>query len=466
MKKKDNLGATIDSGAQDWQIFQQGRDGTADIVLTGRWKTREPYKMAAVLARIVYEDSCESVSPALDWVPATTRKNGTWTLRLRGVPVGGLYRIETMLQLNGGPVEWAQRGDLVHHVGVGDVWVITGQSNAAGYGKSPATDAPEMGVHMFHADGSWKLAAHPLGDSTGTLYSANREGANASHSPWLAFARTLKARLGYPIGLIPASLGGSPVKSWDRTEDGYLFSNMLSYIADAGGGVRGVVWYQGESDTGVRELKLYKGRFRRFVADLRKTMKDRTLPVITCQLNRFININTHTDADAAWERMREIQRQLARSMSNVFIVATVDLGLSDGIHTDSQGNIVIGERAASCALGGVYGFDVKYRHPDCVSAKLVKSKQIDLAFDHVDHRLHYDGQVRSERPFAVRDEIGDIPIDAICVKAPSRIELTLSRKPQRNCRVVGAPTISPARILPFDIRGYRPMLAFTMKVTP
>ena len=33
-------------------------------------------------------------------------------------------------------------------------------------------------------------------------------------------------------------------------------------------------------------------------------------------------------------------------MSNVFILSTLDLSLSDGIHTNSSGNIAIGQRAA------------------------------------------------------------------------------------------------------------------------
>jgi sialate O-acetylesterase len=40
-------------------------------------------------------------------------------------PGRGLYRVETCLQINGNEVtEWAIRGDMIHHVGVGDLWVI------------------------------------------------------------------------------------------------------------------------------------------------------------------------------------------------------------------------------------------------------------------------------------------------------------------------------------------------------
>jgi len=465
MKKKDERGAIIESGARDWQVFQQNSRGTADITLAGRWVTREAFKKATVSVRLLFEDTFECVSPAFEWVAAETRKKDrTWRITLKNVPRGGLYRIETVLQLDAMPEEWAVRGDIVHHVGVGDVWVITGQSNAAGYGKAPATDGPEMGVHMFHACGTWKLATHPLGDSTGTLYPPNSEGGNASHSPWLAFAKVLKKGLGYPVGLVPASLGGSGMVAWDRKEGGYLFDNMLRYIEDSGGKVSGVVCYQGESDASPELVTKYAARFRRFVGDLRRTLKDPSLPVITAQLNRVVCGEVSPDGEDSWTAMREVQRQIAKKMKNVFIVSTVDTGLSDGIHIDSPGNIIIGERMASAALGGVHGQGVKYLHPDCASAKFVEPKVIEIAFDNVDKRLHYESFVSAEFPFAVRDRNGRVPTVVLRISAADRIQIVLQREPIGKTRVTGAPTANPPRIVPFDMSGFRPMLGFTVEV--
>ena len=153
------VGVTIEAGAQDWQIFQKNARGTADISLAGRWSTQDPYLSARVVVRIVHEESYEVVSRTREWTRAKTADAGTWEVTIRGVPTGGLYRIETGLQLSGQPVEWSQRGDMVHHIGVGDVWVIAGQSNSSGYGKAPAVDGPELGVHMFHARGRWQEEA-------------------------------------------------------------------------------------------------------------------------------------------------------------------------------------------------------------------------------------------------------------------------------------------------------------------
>lgn len=474
MNKADELGVLIEAGARDWQIFQRSGDDTATIDLSGRWTTPQPHKRATVVVRLVRESDGEPVSRDVQWVRATTRasrkggakKTGTWKVSLTA-PAGGLYRLESALQIDGGPVEWGQRGDMVHHLGVGDIWVIAGQSNSEGHGKAPAPDAPELGVHVFRAKGCWDLASHPLNDSTGTRYLPNRLGSNPSHSPWLTFGKVLQAELGVPIGLIPAALGGSPLSAWTREVDGVLFDNMLRYVDDACGPgnrrVRGVVWYQGESDVGEEPRQVYRSRFRAFVKDLRASLGDRQLPVITTQLNRWVG-GSDAVTDAGWESIRESQRQLAASLRHVFLLSTLDLGLSDGIHTDSLGNVAIGQRAASAALGGVFGRDVKFRHPTCVQARKLSARRVELVFEEVDERLLYDGNIAAQAPFAVRDREGDVPVASWSFPGAERIDLRLARPLVGHAVVVGAPTAYPPTVVPTDVSGYRPMLGFTQKI--
>ena len=464
---KNEIGVIIDKGPQNWQIAQQNARGTADISLSGRWLTQDPHKTAAVMARVVWEHDQHAVTLALDWQAAAMEPGNKWSIVLRDIPRGGLYRIETCLQLDGSPVapvEWAHRGDMIHFLGVGDVWVIAGQSNAAGYGRSPVTDGPELGVHMFHAGGQWRLAAHPLDDATGTRYPDNREGANPSHSPFLAFARKLKAALGYPIGLIPTALGGSPLSSWLRKADGRLFANMLSYLRDAGSGCRGMLWYQGCSDTGPDDSKTYLERFTDFITDLRQALKSPSFPVITAQLNRYVGVPYGDACHAGWEAIREAQRQAARKMPGVYAIATLDLGLSDGIHNSSAGNLVIGERMADVALGALHGRGVKYLHPDLAEARRVGSKTIELVFDNVDTRLQYENNIPEQFPFAVRDAAGDVPVAAWSIPDKNVFRIELGRALQQNATVTGAPTACPPPLVPVDISGYRPMLAFTAPV--
>jgi hypothetical protein len=125
----------------------------------------------AVFARLVQTGTGAPAAAHLDWQACETRADGTWSGELARIPAGGLYRLETQLRADrpaglGGPycAEWAMRGDARDFLGVGDLWVIAGQSNAAGYGKAPVQDPPELGLHMFRASGEWALATHPLAD--------------------------------------------------------------------------------------------------------------------------------------------------------------------------------------------------------------------------------------------------------------------------------------------------------------
>ena len=162
--------------------------------------------------------------------------------------------------------------------------------------------------------------------------------------------------------------------------------------------------------------------------------------------------------------MRETQRQAAREMVNVFIISTLDLGLSDGIHTSSSGNLVIGDRMADTALGGVYGLDVKHLHPDCSAARRLSSTRIELVYDNVDTRLHYGNSIPEQFDFAVRDAEGPVPVEAWTISGRNKLRIDLARRLHGEATVTGAPTACPATVVPIDIAGYRPMLGFTTRV--
>ncbi|MCE9615996.1 MAG: sialate O-acetylesterase [Lentisphaerae bacterium] len=460
------LGVSILSGAQDWQIFQQSPTGTAAISLAGQWRTENPFTRVQVMVRLVLEDTGSAVRRTLEWRPADTQLDGRWSYTLIDVPRGGLYRIETGLQLDDGPVEWIQRGDMIHHLGVGDVWIIAGQSNAAGYGRNPTLDGPELGVHMFHARGQWALATHPLADSTSTRYPANREFANAAQSPFLHFARVLKHALGYPIGLIPTALGGSALDQWLPSKSGALFTNMLAYVRDSGGQCRGMVWYQGESDANETKGPTYLQRFTEFVAECRTALATPALPIITAQLNRWTASDPMTPGiHAGWDIVREAQRQAARTIPGVHVMATLDCGLSDLIHNGADANRVIAERMAAIVLGAVCGHDIKHRHPDLESARADGPRRVVLTFADVDLRLSFDNNIQAQIPFAVRDATGMVPLTSCRIEPPNRVVLELHRDAGPAAVVVGAPSACPPYQVPFDVSGYRPILAFTATIT-
>ena len=82
----------------------------------------------------------------------------------------------------------------------------------------------------------------------------------------------------------------------------------------------------------------------------------------------------------------------------------------------------------------------------------------------MDERLHFDSLTPAAFPFAVRDALGDVPVQGWAVREPDRFEIRLARDLSGKAVVVGAPTTFPSMIVPQDISGHRPMLAFTQKV--
>jgi hypothetical protein len=471
---------TIEFGPSSWQILQQDENGFAAFGLSGRWREhpQNPPKEAAfqVEVRLVHESSCCPVSAALDWAKAEMAPDRTWRMTLRDVPAGGLYRVETRVSRRNLPDERPLRGDYIHHLGVGDLWCIAGQSNASGTGAGIAEDGPELGVHLFGNDERWRLATHPLEDATGTKHPITITGIYHGHSPWLAFAKLLKRHLAIPIGLIPTALGGSPLSRWNPQEPGTadLYDNMMQMIERAGGDVRGIVWYQGESDGSPALAKTYGARFRQFVESVRCYLESPQLPILTGQLNRSTMPHLRIippqggaqtwfseEAHRSWSLVREAQRQAAKEIPNVYIVPTTDLSLSDNIHNSAPAEVVLGERFANLALGKVYGHPALDSFPELTRAAFATNDktELSLVFENVGGGWCALGPVED---FRVEDESGWITIKEIALGEGAELRIRLARAPQGAVTLHGAYGINPTTNLRDSNR--RPFVAFSVRV--
>lgn len=451
----DPTGALIDGGPADWQIIQQDADGRGHIHLNGRWIHPEP---GTVEARLVAEDTGAAVGK--DWQATDTASDGTWTTTLADLPAGGLYRLETRLNPTATPAgEWSPRGDMRYFLGIGDLWVIAGQSNSAGYGRGPYEDPPCLGVHLLRNSGRWALASHPMNESTDTRHPVNRENANPGHSPYLQFGRLLQRALGYPIGLVQTALGGSPLSAWNPAQgEAPLYQNMLDCINEAGGRVRGILWYQGESDTATdADAASYAQRFSDAVAAWRDALDAPDLPVLTVQLNRHL-LPPNVDADRRWTQVRQAQRLVAQKDACIGVVPTFDLPLSDGIHTSPAGNMLLGERLARLALNQVYGRPEAALAPDLTAARRSDDgRSVLLTFAHVTSRL---ASIDPEaQPFRLEDADGPVPIDALTYPRTDQIQLKLSRPLKGKTQVHGGWGAIP-QTMPMDIERFVPLLGF------
>lgn len=447
-------GAVIEQGPQDWQILQQ-KDGKTDIHLAGQWYLDETTGQECVFARVVDENSSATV---IGWTQGEVLEDRRWTLTLKDVPAGGLYRIDTCLRHEGDMLEWAIRGDSIHHVGVGDLYVVAGQSNAAGFGRDPIYDPPELGVHLLKNKGRWDLASHPINDSTDTLHPVNRDRANSAHSPYIQFAKQLKRQLGYPVGLIQASRGGSALASWNPDEGGELYDNMVGKIKQCGGSIKGILWYQGCTDAGNGRHADYGQRFAIIVERLRSDLSDPALPFLTVQLNRYV-ADFEEDRDAGWGTVREAQRTAARSIGQVFVAPALDLGLGDSIHNRASSNMALGERLARLALHHLYGIRSYCDAPDIVEAAVVGDRAIALTFAPVFGALGTYLLPADELPFTVKDMEDEIRIAKYKVEQ-RRLILELERPIRGQATVSCAAERNPKGLMPYDSGSMLPLLSF------
>jgi hypothetical protein len=372
------------------------------------------------------------------------------------------------------PDERPLRGDYIHCLGVGDLWCIAGQSNASGTGAGIVADAPELGVHLFGNDEKWRLATHPLEDATGTLHPITITGIFHGHSPWLAFAKALKQRLGFPIGLIPTALGGSPLQRWNPEEPGKadLYENMMDMIQKAGGRIKGIVWYQGEADCSPVLSKTYYARFRQFVEMARRDLRVPDLPLITAQLNRATTHDLRLspakgtegppEVQRAWSAVREAQRQAARDIPFVYLAPTLDLALSDNIHNAAPSEVLLGERFAQVALGKIYGRPALDEFPEIAEVRFANARKDEIicAFRNVFGGWCALGPIED---FVVEDEEGLILIKAVVLGENAELRINLSRTPRGRATLHAGYGADP--VVRLRDANRRPIIAFSVPIS-
>ena len=441
----------------DYQIFQQ-HDGYADITVTGYVYMPEACgrERGCVELAIIREYNGTYVK---EWEKAEM-DGDRFTHTFKDVPAGGLYRIMSIYAAGFG-IDDGVHGDVCFHIGVGDLYVITGQSNSSGYGKTPACDEPESGVHLYRNSCEWDLASHPLNDSTRTKHPVNTEFANSGTSPYLSFAKALKRELNYPIGLIQTSLGGSSLDAWHKVNDGCLYRNMIETVQKVGGDVKGILWYQGctDADPSVANgPETYLKRFTEFVGFTRADLGLPELPFFTVQLNKFVLADSSA-FDERWGKVREAQRQAALTIPGVYITSTLDLPMSDAIHNNSAANVTLGERMAYQALEVLYGKAYRFTPPDIDKAVMYNDTVAVLYYKNVTQHLMDYALPVSRLDFVFRDEKGVIPISA-AHSNHERMVFTLSRKPEGDATVSFSPCCYPMSMPPFDRGTGLPILAF------
>ena len=235
----------------DFQVFQRETRTTGKVLVEGTVEIQNaPAKPLRLEARLEGQTGGERPN---EWraLPLDLRVR-----RFRAelpAPAGGWHRlIVRLVEETNTLAEVA-----VEHVGVGEVFVIAGQSNSANHGEE--RQRPRSPLVVACAKGIWRPANDPQPGASG---------GGGSFIP--AFGDAMAERFKVPIGIVACGVGATSVREWlpkgeaiaappttganvaatgsnAWASTGELFEKLVANMRQAGR-FRALLWHQGESD--------------------------------------------------------------------------------------------------------------------------------------------------------------------------------------------------------------------------
>lgn len=183
-------------------------------------------------------------------------------------------------------------------------------------------------------------------------------------------------------GLFPSL----PMGPWHQNAPGRLWESMVSTIG--GMGVRGILWYQGESDIGRNEdyhLLLSA------VIESWRNLWGEELPWLFVQLAPFYKWLDQNGS--LFPLIRRRQELVSQTTPAAWMVSTTDCGLKWGIHPTRKKPI--GKRLSLLARGKVYKEDILCQSPRCIKA-IRTANQIRLVFLHAGDGMELHDEIQND----------------------------------------------------------------------
>jgi hypothetical protein len=242
----------------DWQVVQRTDAPTTPVSLGGQAPAGSRLEWRYQLLNPPGGTNLPSRRSAPRWLPlGTAPASGPFAFHA-DLPAGGWYQVEVRCLIARQPIAT----NTLAHLGVGEVFLIAGQSNAANHGSE--RQHPESGL-VTRFDGTrWSPAHDPQTGASGDA---------GSFLP--AFGDALARQLHVPVGVVPLAQGATSVREWlpagtvvERATTtganvrpnpagtgwqvtGDLFERIVRRMTALGPhGFRAVLWHQGESDAG------------------------------------------------------------------------------------------------------------------------------------------------------------------------------------------------------------------------
>ena len=360
---------------------------------------------------------------------------GPWSLYLKPGGAGGPFQMIVEGEPGSGVAVASPQRIELDDVLVGDVWVASGQSNMEFLMRTAATaeaDLPHAANdHIRLLIVKKRAVDFPQEDieTDGWVASSPDTARDFSAVAWY-FAREIEQREHVPVGVIDSPWGGTPAEAWTRmaalgadaalapafiswgklTErelnanleekrrdllreeakaagkpepqfpwraqldswgPGMLWNGMIAPLTPFA--IRGVLWYQGESNATPDGAPLYQRIFSTLIEDWRREWGVGDFPFLFVQISSF-----NAKPGDGWAVVRDQQRRTL-ALRNTAMAVTIDIGNPDNVHPTDK--VDVGRRLALAARAIAYGEDVNYSGPTFRQAT-PEGNELRVWFDH------------------------------------------------------------------------------------
>ena len=248
---------------------------------------------------------------------------------------------------------------------VGDVWLCSGQSNMgkplsyANGGSAEAALAGNYNMRLFRMTAQNPSPSQATWEVNGSTAASNFSAVGY----W--FGLEMLKKQGVPIGLIQATHDGTSISEWETSNGGGGADYLAMVKSIQPFAVKGVVWYQGESDGGDAT---YEKKLTDMIAEWRTDWAQARLPF------GIVQLTGSGTGGARWG-----QYLVSQKVADTWLVVTSDLPGGQQLHPTEKKPI--GLRLGLGARALVYGEAIEYSSPVITGAS-VSGTTITLTYSH------------------------------------------------------------------------------------